>query len=148
MRSMLPAITLIAVALTGCSNSGGAGGTTEAVPAPSTTQSPTASRVAVAHTGFTPSGDFATDVTAVGIQPDSMVSYEDHMAEAMCESDLEPHVAGGSELEMNVRMMGDTAPESGQHPDVLRAAVAYNCPNRADTLEAAIQTAEEGGFTG
>lgn len=146
MRSMPPALAVLAIALAGCSNTDATSGTTETTSAPSVTQAPTTSRTPVAHTGFTPSGDFATDVTAVGIRPDSMVRYEKHVTEAMCESDLEPHVAGGSELDMNVRMMGDTAPESGQHPDVLRAAVTYNCPNRADILEDAIQTAEEGGF--
>lgn len=152
MRSTFPLLAILAVALTGCGNAAStAASDTADTPAPTasrTIEPPTASPSVSESTGFTPSGSFAADVTALGITPDNMANYEANMAESMCDSDLEPHVAGGSELAMNVRMMGDTDPDSGRHPNMLRAAVTYNCPSRADILEDAIQTAEDGGFIG
>lgn len=149
-RQWLPAVAALSLALVGCgaetasdATASDAEATVAESPSPST-QAPSPSPSESPE--FTPSGDFATDVAALGITPDNMASYEAHMASAMCESDLEPWATGDTELAMSVRMLGDTDPGSGQHPNVLRAAVAYNCPGRADILEDALDKAREGGF--
>ena len=143
----ITATAIVLLALTGCSDAPDDDTSTDPSSA-SSGSSETPDQESATPTDsqeFTPSGDFATDVQAVGIEPDDMSLYEDFMADGVCDSELEP-IAGESSFERFVRTTGDTSPESGRHPDVLRAAAAYNCPNRESLVEDALQKAEDGGY--
>lgn len=144
----LAAAALAILALTGCGGTSDAPASTDAAATPSATSEATqeTSPSPSGTSEFTPSGDFATDVEALGMKPDDVSSYEEFIVQAVCDSDLEQHPGGGSELDMQARTLGDTDPSSGRHPDVVRAAAAYNCPERAEDVEDALRKAQEGGF--
>lgn len=133
MRTRALAVPLALILLTGC---GGNPEPTEDPGGDSPIEHPSDAPAEAATPAVETSGDFRTDLEALTeIRPDDVDDFRAYIAEGICESDTSPDAVGPGAFSVMVKRYGADSPEAGNHPDLVRLVVAYDCPDRAELAE-------------
>ncbi|MBT2523273.1 hypothetical protein [Arthrobacter sp. ISL-28] len=130
-QAITGATLLVAALLSGC---GGSGGGTASTP-PSATATPTPVETVTVTATPTPSsiatsGNYGADLAALGVVPDTVQGFADHMKEQICDQT-------GTSLGVAVRSIGGN--ESGGGIDGVRLTVAYFCPEKSQEVESYLE---------
>lgn len=122
---------LVAALLSGCVETGGGA----PIASPKTTVIPTSAEAVTVRTTPTPSttatsGNYAADLAALGVVPDTVQGFADYMKEQICDQT-------GTALGVAVRSIGGN--ETGGGVDGVRLAVAYFCPEKSQEVESYLE---------